>query len=279
MNSTVGGGMEKVKEASPRKTKADEMLGRFVWHELATTDPDAAQKYYKKVIGWGTAPFPDADPDEPYVFWVTDETPRGGLLELPETARKSGAPPHWLTYVAVADADKAVEKAKSLGAKVHYGPETIPGAGRFAVLMDPQGGAFAVIKGEGKPTTPAAEPGPGEFHWHELTTTDPKAAWAFYSELFGWKKTDAMDMGDGEVYQMFGVGDGESVGGISRKEGTRPSWLPYVIVNDVDTVAGRIKAMGGKVILEPMEVPGGDWIAVGSDPQGAVLGVHQRPKK
>ena len=88
-----------------------------------------------------------------------------------------------------------------------------------------------------------------------------------------------MDMGGGEAYQMFGFGDGASVGGMSRREGVPPNWLPYVLVKDVSAAVKQIKAGGGTVIVEPMEVPGGDWIAVGVDPQGATLGVHGRALK
>jgi predicted enzyme related to lactoylglutathione lyase len=280
MNTSAGGEMARVKEASEKKPQAksaakQEEKGRFVWHELATLDPKAAETYYTKVIGWGTTPFEGADPEEPYTMWTTGETPRGGLMLLPEMARKNGAPSHWLTYIGVADADKTVEKVKSLGGKVFHGPETIPNVGRFAVLADPQGAVFAVIKGEGK-APPASEPRPGEFSWHELTTTDAGAAWKFYSDLFGWQKTEAMDMGGGEMYQMFGFG-GPSVGGMSRRTEVPPHWMPYVIVKDVDATVERIKAGGGKVMLEPMEVPGGDRIAIAADPQGAALGVHEKP--
>ena len=196
-------------------------------------------------------------------------------MELPEMAREEGTPPNWITYVSTPDVDKTVARVKTLGGKVYHGPEDIPNVGRFAIVADPQGATFAVFKGEGEqPATP--EPGPGFFSWHELTTSDPSAAWRFYSELFGWQKTEAMDMGGGETYQMFGFGDGPSVGGMSRKEGVPPHWLPYVIVSDVDAAAKQIQAGGGKIMLGPMEVPGGDRIAIGIDPQGAALGVHQR---
>ena len=146
--------MAKVKETAARQTrtkaaakpaKSHEGQGRFVWHELATTDPKAAETYYKKVIGWGTKPFEDADPSEPYTMWTTGERARGGLMELPEKASAQGAPAHWLTYIGVADTDATVERAQALGARLQHGPMTIPNVGRFAVLTDPQGVAFGVI--------------------------------------------------------------------------------------------------------------------------------------
>src|SRR5688500_2190510 len=277
----AGGGMAKVKETTAKRTgtrsgtntaaqatKSDDKTGQFVWHELATTDPQAAEKYYKEVIGWGTKPFEDADPDEPYTMWTTGGVPRGGLMQMPEMARDQGVPPFWLTYIAVADTDAIVERVNALGGKLHHGPETITNVGRFAVVADPQGAAFGVISGEGG-SSPTDEGATGTFSWHELTTSDAGAAWKFYAELFGWQKTEAMDMGGGNMYQMFGYPGGQSVGGMSKRTGIRPHWLPYVVVQDVEATVGRIAAGGGNVMLGPMEVPGGDKIAVATDPQGA----------
>lgn len=252
----------------------DPKVGRFVWHELMTTDPEAARSFYTKVVGWSAAPFEGSDP--PYALWMTGEIGQGGLMELPENARKQGAPPHWLTYIAVADVDRAVERVKALGGGVLVPAQDIANVGRFAVVTDPQGAAFAVFRGEG--SAPESDPQPGSFSWHELTTSDAQAAWRFYAEVFRWTETDAMDLGGGETYRMFGYGEGTSVGGMSRRAGAPPNWLPYVLVADLDGVVRRIQSLGGTVMLEPMAVPGGDRIAIASDAQGAVLGYHELPR-
>src|SRR6185503_8288333 len=109
---------------------------------------------------------------------------------------------------------------------------------------------FAVIAGEGNPP-PEREPGPGDFSWHELSTSDADAAWKFYSELFGWRKTEAMDTGDGNIYQMFGFG-GPSVGGLSKRTDVPPNWMPYVIVKDIDAAVEQVKSSGGNVVFGPM---------------------------
>ena len=248
--------------------------GQFVWHELATTDPKAAEAYYGKVIGWKAKPFEGADPGHPYTLLMTGSAMNGGLMELPEMARENGAPPHWITYIGVADVDAGVAQVKKLGGKVHYGPEDIPDVGRFAIVADPQGASFALFTPRGDPDAPRPTPGPGSFSWHELSTTDADAAWRFYETMFGWKKTDAMDMGGGNMYQMFGLG-GPSVGGLSKRADVSPHWLPYVIVEDVDAAVALAKANGGQVVFGPMEVPGGDRVACASDAQGATLGLHE----
>ena len=72
--------------------------GRFVWYELVTTNIEAAKVFYAKVIGWGTQD--TSTPGLEYTLFTAGESPIGGLVELPENARKA-AGPHWLGYVAV----------------------------------------------------------------------------------------------------------------------------------------------------------------------------------
>lgn len=244
--------------------------GRFVWHDLMTTDPDAAVKFYTTVVGWGTQPW---DGPMPYTMWTANGTPVGGVMALPPDA---GAPPHWLGYVSTPDVDATAATAVSHGATVMAPPDDIPGVGRYAVLTDPQGAAFAIYSSAVGDPEPAAAPGTGEFSWHELYTTDPEAAFDFYQTLFGWEKTSAMDMGEMGTYQMFGL-DGVPFGGLMKKPADMPGppgWQHYVKVDDVKRVAEVIKSHGGQVINGPMEVPGGDWIANGIDVHGGMFSVH-----
>ena len=77
------------------------------------------------------------------------------------------------------------------------------------------------------------------------------------------------------VYQMFGRGGGIPNGGIMKPPpGAPAAWTPYALVKDVKAAAAIATANGGKIINGPMEVPGGDWIAQGMDPQGAMFSVH-----
>ncbi|HVH10000.1 MAG TPA: VOC family protein [Gemmatimonadales bacterium] len=252
---------------------ASAQRGRFVWHELTTTDPDAAARFYPSVTRWKVQ---DWEHNPNYRLWVTDAGPMGGLMRLPDEERRRGAPPYWLTYVWAADVDALVRQATSLGGRVLKAPETIP-VGRFAVLADPQGATFAVYRpsmGPGGPT----EPGVGDFSWHELATTDYKAAWEFYRTLFGWEYVSSMDMGPAGVYWMFGyAGQKRPIGGIYNKGPEKagpPAWLPYVRVVDADRAAATAGRSGGKIVTAPMEVAGGDRIAVCVDPQGTTFAVH-----
>jgi predicted enzyme related to lactoylglutathione lyase len=250
---------------------APTLRGRFVWHELNTTDPDAAARFYPGITGWKVEPF---EHDPTYRLWVTDGVGMGGLTRLPAEARRMGAPPHWLIYIGVPDVDTALRQANSLGARTYVAPLDIP-VGRLAVLGDPQGVVFALFK---------PQPGParsddavvGDFSWHELTTPDPKAAWDFYRALFGWEERGSFDMGPAGPYAMFGhAGSTKARGGMYRKPPDVPArWLSYVRVPSVDTAAAAVKRLGGRVVSGPMDVPGGDRIAMCVDPQGVAFAVH-----
>lgn len=256
----------------------DPQAGKFVWYELMTSDPDAAQSFYHETIGWGTAPF-DESP-EPYTMWMNGDRPVGGVMALPEEAKQAGAPPHWVAYITTPDVDATTEKVKQLGGNLIHGPMEIPNVGRFAIVSDPQGAVFAVYKPADEQPGDSHEPSVGEFSWHELATTDHEGAFDFYSKLFGWSKTEAMDMGEAGTYQMYGLGD-KTMGGMFNKPAEMPGppmWLYYTVVSDVNKAAEKVKAKGGQVLSGPMEVPGGsgDMIAQCVDPQGAPFAIHSK---
>jgi len=251
--------------------------GRFVWHELMTPDPEAAKTFYGKVIGWKTIPMEGAPMQ--YTLWLTGDAPDttiGGMMELTKEAADMGAPPNWLAYIEVPDADAAVEQTVKAGGKVIVPAKFVEQAGRFAILQDPQGVVFAVIT-SAQPLAPESDPAVREFSWHELTTTDLPAAIDFYQQLFGWEKKSEFDMGPMGVYYMYGR-DRFTYGGMMNKPAEAPGvyWLHYARVESADAAAERAQEAGGKVILGPMEVPGGDRIAVIIDPQGATFAVHSK---
>jgi uncharacterized protein len=251
-----------------------EIRGRFVWHELMTTDTDAASDFYSHVVPWKAE-----DSGMPfYSLWMSGKYRAGGLMALPEDA--SATPPHWIIYIGTPDVDGTVEAVEKLGGKVLKAPSDIPNVGRFAVLSDPQGAAFAVftpVEGSGDGMSPGGSV--GDFTWHELATTDPGAAFDFYAKVFGWTKGAAHDMGEMGVYQLVSH-EGQDVGGVykARDNSTPPSWLSYVRVTDAAKAASAAKSAGGRILNGPIEVPGGSWVVMMLDPQGGAFAVVEPPK-
>ena len=258
---------------------SETLRGRFLWHELMSSDTGSAAAFYGKVIGWKTQAW---EGDVNYSTWLAPSGSVGGLMTLPAEAAAMGAPPAWLLYIGTPNVDAAVADAERLGARILKGVTEIPNVGRFAVVADPQGATFAAFtpsSAMGPPGEPA-EPKLGEFAWHELATTDHQGAFRFYRELFGWEKTGAHHMGPIGEYLLFGQA-GKAFGGMFDKPKDMPGpshWLSYVRVDDAATVAARVNGAGGQLLHGPVEVPGGDWIAQLLDPQGAALAVVSTPK-
>lgn len=239
--------------------------GRFLWHELVTPDTAAAQSFYSKVLGWKTQAW---ELDASYTLFVANSGPVGG------TSSESG-PAQWLSYIGTDDIEATVRQAQDLGGIVTRQITDMPNGGRYALLEDPQGAAFGVYQS-------TSEHGPekaakrGEHSWHELATDDYQAAFEFYSALFGWEETGQHDMGaPNGMYFMFGR-DGVATGGMFNRLPEMPpsAWSAYVRVRDTKKVVPKATAEGATLLVGPMEVPGGDWIAQFVDPQGAMFAVH-----
>ena len=253
-----------------------DILGLFVWHELMTTDPQGAAAFYSGLFAWHTQP--SSTPG--YRLWMSGSMGVGGLMTQPDEVRGTATPPSWLIYLGTADVDATVEAAQRLGGRMLKGPTAIPGTGRFAVLSDPQGAAFAVFTPDMSAPSGAAAPGlTSPFSWHELATTDPQGALDFYSQLFGWSRGPTHDMGAGNSYQII-EHNGAQVGGLYRLQDPSkpPYWLTYVKVDTLDGTVSAARASGGQILQEPHEVPGGDRVARILDPQGGAIALHEPPK-
>jgi hypothetical protein len=114
--------------------------GSFIWSELSTSDLAKSKAFYSEVFGWGWG-----GADEYSEAQVAGRTIAGVMPRSPEMP--ADVPDSWLVYFASNDVDAAAKKAADLGATVLVGPTDIPGTGRFAVVMDPQGAAFGLFKG------------------------------------------------------------------------------------------------------------------------------------
>ena len=117
----------------------------------------------------------------------------------------------------------------------------------------------------------------GRIKEDDSTVPDPDGAWAYYGEMFGWRKGETLDMGPNGVYQLFATGaqGADADGGMVLKQPNepRPNWLYYINVASVDGALAQIKAGGGQALMGPHQVPGGAWIVLGLDPQGVAFAV------
>ena len=242
----------------------------FIWYELVTSDIDAAAKFYRDVVGWSMSPA--GAPGMDYRQLSIGGATIGGAMAISPDAAANGMRPVWLGYLNVADVDESVARIVAAGGASHMPAWDIPGVGRIAMVGDPQGAAFYVMAPIGEGPSPSFMPGQaGHGGWHELHTTDWKAALGFYGAHFGWEQSDAMDMGPMGTYLLFNAG-ADAIGGMMNgPDFPRPMWLYYFNVDDIHAAKARVDAAGGAILNGPHEVPGGSWIVQARDPQGAMF--------
>ena len=249
--------------------------GDYVWYELMTTDADAAPGFYGPLLGWE---FKSSDaPGVDYRLISKNGVEIAGLLQLTPEMTEGGARPIWVGYISVTEIEAGVAKLKELGGTVLMGPNHLPGVGHMAFVADPQGTPFYLMQPEGPEGAESqsfAKHAPREGHcaWNELMSGDQTGAHVFYTELFGWEKVDSMDMGPMGSYDMYGTG-AYTLGAIMQKTDEMPVslWNYYFRVPEIDAAAEYTTANGGQIITEPMEIPGGEYVLNGIDPQGAMF--------
>ncbi|MBA4492355.1 VOC family protein [Paracoccus sp. S1E-3] len=251
--------------------------GNPCWYELGTSDLKGATAFYEKILGWQIT---DAGMEGfTYLLARSGEEMVAGLMS--NDMQEGPPPPNWLIYFAVEDCDATATQITATGGKVLKAPADVPGTGRFAVAADPQGAVFGILQPDMSQMTPEQiakaqttgafdQKKAGHGNWNELMTSDPEAGFAFYADLFGWTKGEAMPMGAMGTYQLF-QRNGVDIGAVQGLgDAPVPVWLPYFGMNgSMTAIIAAIKAAGGKVHHGPAEVPGPAWIAVAQDPQGA----------
>ncbi|MEA2295211.1 MAG: uncharacterized protein QOE86_2850 [Solirubrobacteraceae bacterium] len=260
--------------------------GTFSWVELATSDAEAAKRFYAELFGWE---YDDNAVGDGMVYSMA----RRGGHHVGGLFTSDQSPPHWTSYVAVKSAEDTAKHAGDTGGTVLSGPFDVMDAGRMAVLQDPQGAVFAVWEAKDHIGAGLVN-APGALTWNDLMTSDVAGAAKFYCDLFGWEVA-AVDpdgtpsAGDQEAETEGDDGDGPPAaervsirngdrlnGGIAtlpEAMGEAPAhWIPYFAVEDAAPAARRIGELGGRVVVEPMDIPAGK-LAVAQDPQGALFAI------
>lgn len=250
----------------------------FIWYELMSPDPDGSKAFYDAVVGWDIEPQPAGELDYRMIR-RTGGNNAGGVMRLTDEMRTHGAEPCWLGYICVDDVDAAHAALLADGGKSFMDPWTIEGVGRVAMVADPAGAPFYIMDPTPQPgredeASDVFSPmGVGGCSWNELGTTDSDAALAFYTRHFGWSHSGGMPMGDMGTYEFISRGD-LPLGAIMRAApGQRPHWRYYFRVPAIAPAAAAITANGGTIAHGPQEVPGGDKIVIGIDPQGAEFAI------
>jgi hypothetical protein len=256
-------------------TQAQPATGGFIWYELMTTDAEGAKAFYDAMVGWDIGPEGPPEYKGYRMIGRTDGKFAGGLMPITAEMQQHGARPTWLGYIHVPDVDRSIAAIEAAGGKALMPAMDIPNVGRIAMITDPQGAPFYIMK----PIPPADDPNAKSdvfepnteqrCGWNELSTSDPVAARRFYGEQFGWTSDNFMPMGEHGEYRFF-EHNGVTIGAVAgTMEGGQPHWRYYFRVPSIAKAKETAETKGGSIRVGPMEVPGGDYIIIGTDPQGA----------
>lgn len=248
--------------------------GTPCWVELSSPDPEASAAFYGEAMGWSASEPGPVEETRGYRIFEQDGKRVGGLMPQME----EGEPTAWATYVSVADADEAIERARAAGGSVVLEPMDVMDIGRIAFFADPTGavlgvwqaGTFAGADIVGEPNSLA---------WNEVLTRDPEANKRFYPAVFGWGMRRPGFEPVPESYVVWTL-DGREVGGMMEMtDGMFPSdvpahWGVVFAVADCDAVTTKAREHGATVLMEPTDMPIGRFAAF-TDPQGASFSIMQ----
>ena len=249
----------------------EHMTGKFVWYDLLTNDVLAVRTFYGGLFGWEFEGEKRVDAE--YTVIKKDGIPIGGIVYKDE---KDVEHSQWLSYLSVADVDRAVEMIRGKNGIVYREPFELPDRGRVAVVADPQGAPVVLIKSQsGDP----ADRGPitNNWLWTELFASDVDAAADFYSRLVDYT-VEEFDTGLKIPYYVFKKNETNRGGMLELPwEGVKPNWLPYVLVDDPGKIADKVKSLGGQVLIAPNEDIRQGSVALIQDPAGAVFAIQKWP--
>ena len=186
--------------------------------------------------------------------------------------KAQGIPPVWNSYIASDDCAATEARVKELGGTITVPTMEVPGHGKLAFFMDPEGASLAIwqsLSNEG-PGLLCNEP--GGLCWNELMTRDVARAKEFYGQLTGWSFVP-MPMGEIE-YTLLKVGEQDGGGLMPMSgpqfEGVPAHWLVYFAVADCAATSDAVAKAGGKVLVPPTDIQVGRFSVV-SDPQGGAF--------
>ena len=250
--------------------------GKFIWADLFTADPAAAQAFYTGLFGWEASTIERNTPSgaHPYIILTNGGEPVAGIA-LRSSRMPGPVQGRWVGYVSVPDVAQTLATATAAGARVLFPAKELPRRGTQAILVDPEGAEIGVLHSSaGDPGEYA--PDPGDWTWAQLFARDPAAAGQFYASVAG---LEVLPDTRGNQPNAFVLASGgysrASVAPVPPRPKAKPGWLLFVRVADVKAAAAKAVSLGGRVLVAPSDVPTAYWRAVIADPTGAVIGLVQ----
>jgi predicted enzyme related to lactoylglutathione lyase len=254
----------------------DSFPGKFVWANLFTADPSAAEAFYTGLFGWSAATVErtTASGTHPYIVLSVEGRPIAGIARRPPLLADE-VHGRWVGYVSVPDVAQALSAGTAAGGRVLFPAVDLPQRGTQAVLADPEGALIGLLhSSSGDPGE--FEPDPGDWTWAELFSRSPENAASFYRAVAGYAVQPDNRNGLPNAYVLVSGGYSRaSVAPVPDRPRARPVWLLFVRVADVRAAAAKAVALGGKVLVPPGDAETEYWRAIVADPAGAPIGLVQ----
>jgi len=245
--------------------------GKFVWADLFTSEVAGVRRFYGELFGWKWR-WISQEPGRQYGLFVDSRgEPVAGVAQL---AAPDPEVPYarWIYYVSVADVDAAVAGIEKEGGRVMLSRREAPRRGALAIVADPQGAPFGVLRSSsGDPPDYRAEL--GGWLWRGLFARDSEAAARFYSSVFGYALHPREKPSDPHDY-ILEAGDlwRAGISQLREDSGNSPTWLGLVRVEDLAATVERARELGGEELYVTESQQPGEALALFDDPFGAPFG-------
>ncbi len=242
-----------------------EKTGRFVWHDLFTSDANVSRSFYGGVAGWNFATehaqeFAWGGGENDFILALADDEAGAGFVQY-DRGQSFG----WVPYVEVEDVDTASVRAQELGGTVEKAPFEVPGVGRNCLLRDPKGALIGICLSRHSYPAPTKQFGPERY-----VTTSEGLPVDFYRGLFGWSILPSDGSG---VENQRVTWSGNEIAVHSTTEihlDGRAIWVPSIRVKRLSEALHKVGTLGGSIAEPNRSGPSGDGCALVSDPNSTI---------
>lgn len=242
--------------------------GKFIWADLATDDAATARTFYSRLFGWKFRDFGG------YSVAHNDERPLCGIFQQPRPKDRPDAKPRWIGFISVTHIQRAQDAATKAGGRVVVAPGKFPKRGEQAVLADPEGVLFGILRSSaGDPEDFLPEP--GDWIWAQLLSRNAPKAASFYKAVAGYDIVE--NTNTNRISDLVLTSRGYARATVrtipAKLDRIKPHWLPFVRVKSVAESVASAKQLGGKILIEPQPELLQGRVAVVADPTGAAIGL------
>ena len=251
------------------------LAGSFCWADIVTPHFEEAKRFYTSVFGWETRQ-ESTDHQRLAATFLKSGKEVCGLCHMDKTRSQIGIPSHWVSALAVENAEEVSRRVEAADGTILQSPHDMYIGARKVLVQDPTGAVFALWQPK-KHIGAALWNEPNTLCWNELYSNNIERSNTFYHQLFGWKYEKSAGAAGQDYYEFF-LGD-RAVGGmmeIQKEWGNMPPcWSVYFAVENIKLSIEKSQMMGGKVEGKPMEIENVGEFAVIVDPQGAFFSIIQ----